>query len=69
MSQSGKRQGVVKFYNETKGFGFIVASDTSEEIFVHISGLEDHIDKGDEVEFETVDGQKGISAVKVKRTN
>jgi CspA family cold shock protein len=67
MSQFNARRGVVKFYNETKGFGFIVASDTSEEFFVHMSGLVDQIDKGDEVSFETVEGQKGINAVKVKR--
>ncbi len=67
MSQSGARQGVVKFYNETKGFGFIVAEDTGEEIFVHISALNNQvIDKGDQVSFETVNGKKGINAANVQ---
>jgi cold shock protein len=67
MSQSGTRHGVVKFYNETKGFGFIVAEDTGEEIFVHISGLGDQaINKGDQVSFETVNGKKGTNAVNVR---
>ena len=67
MFQSQRRQGVVKFFNENKGFGFIVASDNSEEIFVHVTGIEDQIEKGDNVSFETASGQKGISAVRVKR--
>ncbi len=58
MSQSNERLGVVKFFNETKGFGFIVASDNSQEIFVHVTGLQDNIDQGDEVTFETQEGQK-----------
>jgi cold shock protein len=57
----------VKFYNETKAFGFIVAEDTGEEIFVHVSGLQDpNINKGDQVSFETVNGKKGVNAVKVR---
>lgn len=67
MSNGSARQGVVKFYNETKGFGFIVADDTAEEIFVHISGLESpSIEKGDQVSFEVIKGKKGINAVNVR---
>lgn len=67
MNQSETRQGVVKFYNETKGFGFIVAADTAEEIFVHVSGLDGQkVDKGDQVTFEVIKGKKGINAVNVQ---
>jgi len=60
------KKGKVKFFNETKGFGFIIDSDTSEEYFVHISGLlsETLIDN-DEVEFELVEGKKGLNAINV----
>ena len=44
-------KGVVKFFNETKGFGFIIDSETSKEYFVHVSGLVDKVKENDEVEF------------------
>ncbi|WP_428660621.1 cold-shock protein [Runella sp.] len=59
--------GTVKFFNETKGFGFIVDSNTGEEIFVHVSGLVDNVREGDVVTFETAQGKKGLNATKVKR--
>jgi CspA family cold shock protein len=59
--------GTVKFYNEDKGFGFIVEDDTQNEIFVHVSGLEDDIEKNDKVSFETTEGKKGLNAVSVRR--
>ena len=59
-------QGTVKFYNETKGFGFIKVQDSGEEIFVHSSGLIDQIRQNDKVEFEQERGKKGMNAVKVK---
>lgn len=60
-------QGVVKFFNETKGFGFIKdAEDESKEYFVHATGLIDKVDKEDKVEFELVDGRKGLNAINVK---
>jgi CspA family cold shock protein len=46
-------QGTVKFYNETKGFGFIKPTDAQEDLFVHSSGLIDSIRENDKVEFET----------------
>jgi cold shock protein len=58
--------GTVKFFNGTKGFGFIVDSSTSEEIFVHVSGLIDDIREGDTVTFDTQRGKKGMNAVNVK---
>jgi CspA family cold shock protein len=58
--------GTVKFFNETKGFGFIVNSSTSEEVFVHASGLVDKIREGDTVTYETKQGKKGINAVNVQ---
>ena len=59
-------KGTVKFFNETKGFGFIVDSSTKEEIFVHVSGLVDEIRDGDTVTFETTRGKKGMNAVNVQ---
>ncbi|MCB9315962.1 MAG: cold shock domain-containing protein [Lewinellaceae bacterium] len=58
--------GTVKFFNETKGFGFIVDDSTKEEIFVHVSGLIDNIREGDQVTFETQRGKKGMNAVNVQ---
>jgi CspA family cold shock protein len=58
--------GTVKFYNEAKGFGFIVDSTSGEEIFVHASGLVDKIQEGDKVTFSTEHGKKGLNAIDVK---
>ena len=59
-------KGTVKFFNESKGFGFISEEGTSKEHFVHISGLIDEIREGDTVEFELQEGKKGLNAVNVK---
>ncbi|TCL13715.1 putative cold-shock DNA-binding protein [Roseivirga ehrenbergii] len=58
-------QGTVKFFNETKGFGFITPSDSSSDIFVHVSGLVDEIRENDKVEYEVERGKKGLNAVNV----
>ncbi|MEQ8623746.1 MAG: cold shock domain-containing protein [Vicingaceae bacterium] len=58
--------GTVKFFNETKGFGFIKEDETENEHFVHVSGLIDEVREGDAVEFELKEGRKGMNAVNVK---
>jgi CspA family cold shock protein len=60
------QEGTVKFFNETKGFGFIKPSNGSEDIFVHVSGLIDEIRENDKVTFEVQQGKKGLNAVNVK---
>jgi CspA family cold shock protein len=60
------RSGTVKFFNESKGFGFIKADGSNEEIFVHVSGLIDEIRENDQVTFEVEQGRKGPNAVKVQ---
>ncbi len=57
--------GTVKFFNESKGFGFITQED-GKEIFVHVSGLKQDIRQNDRVEFEVEEGKKGLSAVNVR---
>ena len=59
-------KGTVKFFNDTKGFGFITEEGSDKEHFVHISGLIDEIREGDEVEFELTEGKKGLNAINVK---
>lgn len=58
--------GTVKFFNETKGFGFIKSNESEEEFFVHVSGLKEEIRKNDEVVFEIEEGKKGLNAVNVR---
>lgn len=60
-------KGTVKFFNETKGFGFIKEDESNKEYFVHISGLVDKINENDEVTFDLEDGRKGLMAVNVKQ--
>ena len=59
--------GTVKFFNESKGFGFIVPDDSSKDVFVHVNGLIDEIAEGDKVSYDVEEGQKGLNAVNVKR--
>jgi CspA family cold shock protein len=58
--------GTVKFFNGSKGFGFIKPDDSSEDIFVHVSGLIDEIRENDKVTYDTERGKKGMNAVNVK---
>lgn len=60
------KTGVVKFYNPTKGFGFIKPEGNGKDIFVHKSGLIDQIKENDEVTFEVEDGRKGLNAINVR---
>jgi len=59
-------KGTVKFFNDSKGFGFITEEGSQKEHFVHISGLIDEIREGDIVEFDLQEGRKGLNAVNVK---
>ena len=63
------KEGTVKFFNDSKGFGFIKPSDAGEDIFVHESGLIDEIRENDKVEFEMEQGKKGMNAVRVRRVD
>jgi CspA family cold shock protein len=60
------QKGTVKFFNESKGFGFIVDVESKSEYFVHVSGLNDQVRENDEVTFELQEGRKGLNAVNVK---
>jgi CspA family cold shock protein len=61
-----QKLGTVKFFNETKGFGFIVPESGEGDIFVHTTGLIDQIRENDKVEYEVENGKKGLNAVNVK---
>jgi cold shock protein len=58
--------GTVKFFNNSKGFGFIKDGASEKEYFVHVSGLNDEIKENDEVTFDLQEGKKGLNAVNVK---
>jgi cold shock protein len=60
-------KGTIKFFNETKGFGFVKESESNKEYFVHVSGLVDQVKENDEVTFELEEGRKGLMAVNVKQ--
>jgi CspA family cold shock protein len=59
-------KGTVKFFNESKGYGFIKDDETEQDYFVHVSGLIDKIRENDKVVFELEEGRKGMNAVQVK---
>lgn len=61
------QEGTVKFFNDSKGFGFISQANGGEDIFVHISGLVDNIQENDAVVFDIEKGKKGLVAVNVKK--
>ncbi len=61
------KEGTVKFFNNTKGFGFITPTDSNKDIFVHESGLVDEIRENDRVQYNEEPGRKGMNAVDVKR--
>jgi CspA family cold shock protein len=60
------QKGTVKFFNNSKGFGFIVPDEGGKDVFVHKNGLIDEIADGDKVSYEVQEGQKGLNAVNVK---
>jgi cold shock protein len=59
--------GTVKFFNDTKGFGFITPEEGGKDVFVHVSGLVDEINEGDEVSFDVEEGKRGLNAVNVSK--
>jgi CspA family cold shock protein len=59
------KKGTVKFFNSTKGFGFIKGED-GKEVFVHVTGLKEDIQEGDEVTYDEQEGKRGLNAVNVK---
>jgi CspA family cold shock protein len=61
------QKGTVKFFNESKGFGFVADTESGKEYFVHVTGLIDEIREGDEVEYDLQEGKKGLNAVNVRR--
>ncbi|MCJ0741748.1 MULTISPECIES: cold-shock protein [Pedobacter] len=60
------QEGTVKFFNVTKGFGFIIPTNGGPEVFVHSTGLIDEIRENDKVQFDVEQGRKGLNAVNVK---
>ena len=60
------KNGTVKFFNESKGFGFIKDESNGQDIFVHSSGLKENIAENDKVVFEVEQGKKGLNAVNVR---
>lgn len=66
MSNGKSLTGKVKFFDETKGFGFIIEDESEKEHFVHVSGLNvQTIKEDDDVSFELVEGKKGLNAINV----
>ncbi|MPQ47294.1 cold shock domain-containing protein [Marinifilum sp. N1E240] len=63
--EAGGREGIVSFFNDSKGYGFIKDLVTKESVFVHVNGLVDHIKENDKVTYETERGPKGMNAVNV----
>ena len=59
-------QGTVKFFNETKGFGFIVDDETQQDIFVHISGIQEEIRQNDRVSYKITEDKRGSKAIDVR---
>ena len=61
------KTGTVKFFNVSKGYGFLKEEGTGEEVFVHATGLVDQIKQDDKVTYEVTEGKKGLNAVNVKK--
>lgn len=62
------KKGTVKFFNSTKGFGFIKGDD-GQEVFVHVTGLKEEIQENDNVYYDTEVGTRGVNAINVRLQN
>ncbi|MBP3944053.1 cold-shock protein [Sphingobacteriaceae bacterium WQ 2009] len=60
------QQGTVKFFNVTKGFGFITPAEGGEDVFVHMTGLIHEVRENDQVTYDVENGKKGLNAVNVR---
>jgi CspA family cold shock protein len=58
--------GTVKFFNNSKGFGFITPEEGGKDVFVHVNGLVDEINEGDKVSYDVEESPKGLNAINVK---
>lgn len=63
------KTGKVKFFNEAKGYGFILDDESNKEVFVHHSGIIDKVRENDNVTYELIEGRKGQNAVNVKKAD
>ena len=59
--------GKIKFFNEKKGFGFIVEDESQEDVFVHVTGLTEKVAENDEVTFELAEDKRGKKAINVSK--
>jgi len=59
--------GTIKFYNDSKGFGFIIDDQSQSDVFVHATGLVDKVAQNDKVIFDLKEGKKGPNAINVKK--
>lgn len=61
------KTGICKFYNSSKGYGFITPDEGGKDVFVHATGLNDEITENDKVQYEEEEGKRGPQAVNVQR--
>ena len=64
-----ERQGIISFFNDAKGYGFIKDLRTQESIFVHANQLSEPVKENNKVSFQVERGAKGLSAVNVKKSS
>jgi CspA family cold shock protein len=60
------KTGVIKFFNDSKGFGFVIEDESNTEYFLHVSGCIDEVREGDRIEFDLKEGRKGLEAADVR---
>jgi cold shock protein len=59
--------GTIKFYNDSKGFGFIIDDESQSDVFVHATGLAEKVAQNDKVSFDLKEGKKGPNAINVRK--